>query len=58
MSTGIFNLPTPYNEPVRDYAPGSPERTSLKQKLSEMDGQQIEIPMIIGGKEVRTGTTA
>ena len=58
MSTGIFNLPTPYNEPVRDYAPGSPERASLKQRLSELDGQQIEIPMIIGGKEVRTGTTA
>ena len=58
MSTGIFTLPTPYNEPVRDYAPGSPERASLKQRLSELDGQQIEIPMIIGGEEVRTGTTA
>jgi hypothetical protein len=43
---------------VRDYAPGSPERASLKQRLSELDGQQIEIPMIIGGEEVRTGTTA
>ncbi|MDX6523534.1 MAG: 1-pyrroline-5-carboxylate dehydrogenase, partial [Gaiellales bacterium] len=58
MSTGIFTLPQPYNEPVRDYAPGSPERASLKQRLAELDGQQIEIPMIIGGKEVRTGTTA
>ena len=58
MTTGIFNLPDPYNEPVRDYAPGSPERASLKQRLAELDGQQIEIPMIIGGKEVRTGQTA
>jgi 1-pyrroline-5-carboxylate dehydrogenase len=58
MSTGIFTLPSPYNEPVRDYAPGSPERASLKQRLAELDGQQIEIPMIIGGKEVRTGQTA
>jgi 1-pyrroline-5-carboxylate dehydrogenase len=58
MTTGIFTLPDPYNEPVRDYAPGSPERASLKQRLAELDGQQIEIPMIIGGKEVRTGQTA
>jgi 1-pyrroline-5-carboxylate dehydrogenase len=58
MTTGIFTLPTPYNEPVRDYAPGSPERASLKQRLAELDGQQIEIPMIIGGKEVRTGQTS
>jgi 1-pyrroline-5-carboxylate dehydrogenase len=58
MSTGIFTLPHPYNEPVRDYAPGSPERASLKQRLAELDGQQIEIPMIIGGEEVRTGTIA
>ena len=58
MSTGIFTLPSPYNEPVRDYAPGSPDRASLKKRLAELDGQQIEIPMIIGGKEVRTGQTA
>ena len=58
MSTGIFSLPESYNEPVRDYAPGSPERASLKTRLAELDGQQIEIPMIIGGQEVRTGTTA
>jgi 1-pyrroline-5-carboxylate dehydrogenase len=58
MSTGIFNLPTPVNEPVRDYAPGSPERASLKRRLDELSGQRIEIPMIIGGREVRTGKTA
>jgi 1-pyrroline-5-carboxylate dehydrogenase len=58
MSNGIFTLPAPVNEPVRDYAPGSPERASLKVRLAELNGQRIEIPMIIGGKEVRTGTTA
>src|SRR3954452_18493055 len=57
MTNGIFTLPEPRNEPVRDYAPGSPERASLKQRLTEMSGSTIEIPMIIGGKEVRTGRT-
>src|SRR5262249_44012020 len=58
MSSGIFTVPAPHNEPVRDYAPGSPERESLKRRLAEMNGAEIEIPMIIGGEEVRTGTTA
>ena len=58
MSNGIFKLPAAVNEPIRDYAPGSPERASLKRRLDELSGQQIEIPMVIGGEEVRTGTTA
>ncbi|HET7170185.1 MAG TPA: L-glutamate gamma-semialdehyde dehydrogenase [Gaiellales bacterium] len=58
MSTGVFTLPQPVNEPVRDYSPGSPERASLKVTLAEMSGRQIEIPMVIGGEEVRTGRTA
>ncbi len=58
MSTGVFTLPQPVNEPVRDYTPGSPERASLKVTLAEMSGRQIEIPMVIGGEEVRTGRTA
>ena len=57
MSNGIFTLPDPYNEPIRDYAPGSPERASLKARLEELDSTEIEIPLIIGGKEVRTGNT-
>ncbi|HWO46785.1 MAG TPA: hypothetical protein VNM41_01900, partial [Solirubrobacterales bacterium] len=57
MSNGIFTLPDPYNEPIRDYAPGSPERASLKARLEELDSTEIEIPLIIGGKEVRTGKT-
>jgi 1-pyrroline-5-carboxylate dehydrogenase len=58
MSTGVFTLPQPVNEPVRDYSPGSPERAGLKATLDDMAGRQIEIPMVIGGKEVRTGRTA
>ncbi|MBI4913223.1 MAG: L-glutamate gamma-semialdehyde dehydrogenase [Acidobacteria bacterium] len=58
MSLGIFNVPTPVNEPVKGFAPGSPERASLQAKLKEMAGQRLEIPLIIGGKEVRTGKLA
>ncbi|HAT72505.1 MAG TPA: 1-pyrroline-5-carboxylate dehydrogenase [Elusimicrobia bacterium] len=54
----IFQVPKPLNEPVWNYAPGSPERAELKAKLAELRGQVIEIPLIIGGKEVRTGRTA
>jgi len=57
MSTGVFTLPQPFNEPVRDYAPGSPERASLKSRLDAMASERIDIPMVIGGKEVRTGRT-
>ncbi|BCW93324.1 MAG: 1-pyrroline-5-carboxylate dehydrogenase [Thermoanaerobaculum sp.] len=53
--SGSFRIPKPINEPVKQYAPGSPERASLKKKLAEMRSQEIEIPLIIGGKEVRTG---
>jgi len=52
---GMFRIPEPSNEPVRAYAPGSPEKKSLKAKLIELRSQEIEIPLIIGGEEVRTG---
>jgi 1-pyrroline-5-carboxylate dehydrogenase len=52
---GVFRVPQPTNEPVRAYAPGSPERKSLKAKLVELRSREIEIPLIIGGEEVRTG---
>jgi 1-pyrroline-5-carboxylate dehydrogenase len=58
MSNAIFPLATPSNEPVRSYAPGSAEKKSLKKRLDEMMSEQIEIPLIIGGREVRTGDTA
>jgi 1-pyrroline-5-carboxylate dehydrogenase len=54
---GIFDLPPPENEPVRSYAPGTPERTELRGRLEEMQAERIEIPCVIGGREVRTGTT-
>ena len=50
-----FRVPEPVNEPVKSYAPGSPEKRSLKAKLAELQQTEIEIPLIIGGEEVRTG---
>lgn len=54
MPKGIFNVPVAKNEPVRTYAPGSPERKSLQAKLAELRSVEVELPMIIGGKEVTT----
>ena len=53
----FFTVPVPKNEPVYTYAPGSKERAELKQSLNELYNQQIEIPAIIGGKEVFSGST-
>ncbi|MEJ2054447.1 MAG: aldehyde dehydrogenase family protein, partial [Calditrichaceae bacterium] len=57
MSNAYFKLPVPYNEPVLSYAPGTPERVELKKKLTEMETGDVEIPLIIGGQEVKTGKT-
>jgi 1-pyrroline-5-carboxylate dehydrogenase len=54
---GIFRPPPPHNEPVKDYAPGSPERESIKRRLDEMRSERLEIPCVIGGEDVRTGNT-
>ena len=54
---GIIRIPTPVNEPVREYGPGSPEKASLKKTMDDMLSNEIEIPLIIGGEEVRTGDT-
>lgn len=54
MATGFFNVPTPTNEPVLDYAPGSKERKELQAALAEARAQQIDVPMYIGDQEVRT----
>jgi 1-pyrroline-5-carboxylate dehydrogenase len=51
-------VPPPQNEPNLTYAPGTAERKELKAKLDEMAGQRIEIPLVIGGKEIRTGNKA
>ena len=58
MSNGFIRISKPSNEPVRSYAPGTPERNALKAKLKEMKSQEIEIPLLIGGEEVRTGKMA
>ncbi len=55
MANAFYTTPRPVNEPVLEYRPGSPERQTLKDRLAELAGEQIEIPLIIGGKEVRTG---
>ena len=54
MSKGFFNIPVAKNEPVKSYAPGSPERVELKKMISELRSVEVELPMIIGGKEITT----
>jgi len=54
MSKGIFQVPEPINEPILSYAPGSPERATLKATISELRSKVLDIPMFIGGKEIRT----
>lgn len=54
MSKGIFNVPTPINEPIKNYAPGSAERKALQAMLKELRSKEIEVPMYIGGNEVKS----
>ncbi|MBL0308727.1 MAG: L-glutamate gamma-semialdehyde dehydrogenase [Bacteroidetes bacterium] len=54
MATGFFKVPTAYNEPIKSYAPGSAERTELKSMIEKMRAEVRDIPMFIGGQEVRT----
>ena len=55
MNIGYFSYPMPVNEPVHTYAPGTAEREALKKTLAELKNQQADIPMYIGGEEIRTG---
>ena len=55
---GNRRVPAPVNEPVRSYAPGSPEKKELKARLESMSNERIEIPLVIGGEEIRTGELA
>ena len=57
MPNGRVQVPTPVNEPVRDYAPGTPERASLKARLTQMLAETVEVPVIVGGRDIRTGQT-
>jgi len=58
MSDGMFRVPAPRNEPVLSYAPGTLERRALRARLGELAAQEVEIPLVIGGREVRTGRLA
>ena len=58
MSNGIFTPPFVKNEPIKNYAPGSIEKKLLKQALDDLCSKSFDIPLIIGGKEIRTGNTA
>jgi 1-pyrroline-5-carboxylate dehydrogenase len=57
MNNAIFRFPNPGNEPVKAYAPGSVEKAELKKALAQLKSEQWDIPLIIGGKEVRAGNT-
>ena len=57
MSNGIFNVPVAANEPIYDYAPGTPEREALLASYKAQFNAQVDVPMYIGGEEVRTGNT-
>lgn len=54
MSTGFYNVPIPVNEPVKSYLPGSAERLELQETLRQLRATQVDLPMIIDGKEVRS----
>jgi len=56
--SGTRRVHPPVNEPVKSYAPGSPERAEVKARLKQMANERVEIPIIIGGQEIRTGETA
>ena len=57
MQYGDFYYPLPANEPVLNYAPGSPEKKRLKEVLKELKSTKVDVPMYIGSEEVRTGKT-
>src|ERR1700752_5315815 len=54
MPKGIYKVPAPHNEPIKNYAPGSPERKELQAMLKTLRSKQLDIPMYIGSKEVRS----
>ena len=54
---GSRRIPAPVNEPVKNYAPNSPERTELQAKLASMSAERVEIPVVVGGRRIHTGNT-
>ena len=57
MNNAIYSIQTPDNEPIKSYAPGCHERSELEKELKRISSETIEIPLIINGRPVRTGTT-
>ena len=57
MNNALFQFAKPANEPVKSYAPGTPEKAALKQALAQLSNEKWYIPLVIGGKEIRTGDT-
>ncbi|MEI6398487.1 MAG: aldehyde dehydrogenase family protein, partial [Pseudomonadota bacterium] len=57
MSNGIFTTPVPFNEPIKSYAPGSPEKRDIKKALSDMKSSVTKIPLVIGGEHIYTSAT-
>ena len=57
MIAGTTRVPPPANEPNLAYLPGSPERAELKARLEAMAGERVDIPVVIDGREIRTGRT-
>lgn len=55
MNNGFFKVPVPQNEPVKQYAPNTEERKKLQEAIAEWRSKEVDIPMYIGGKEVRSG---
>ena len=58
MGKGVFQVPQAINEPVRSYAPGTPEREAVLKQYKKMYNSKTEVPLYIGGEEIRTGDTA
>ncbi|MFM8909671.1 MAG: L-glutamate gamma-semialdehyde dehydrogenase [Gemmatimonadota bacterium] len=56
--SGVRQLPPTVNEPIRSYAPGSPERAALQARLAKMEQERPDIPVVVGGREIRTGAVA
>lgn len=57
MNNTVFNVPQASNEPVKEYPIGSADRKEIKEALNQLRSMELDIPMIIGGKEIRTGNT-
>ncbi len=57
MHNAYFDFAAPTNEPVLSYGPGTPEKAALKKQLAAYKAEEMDIPMYIGGQEVRTGKT-